>query len=119
MPRPAPLLLLLASCPASLAPDSARDLATYIAAEVSVPQGAEATKLKVSSSAVISLMKLMMPPLQVYIPARGELSLSSPAAVHEAVASSWAAVVEPHAAGLTDPGPAAAAATTALSPGDT
>ena len=64
-------------------------------------------------------MKLMMPPLQVYIPARGELSLSSPAAVHEAVASSWAAVVEPHAAGLTDPGPAAAAATTALSPGDT
>ena len=118
MPRPAPLLLLLASCPASLAPDSARDLATYIPAEVSVPRGAEATKLKVCSS-TISLMKLVMPRLQVHIAARGEVTLSSPAAVHEAVASSWAAVVEPHAAGLTDPGPAAAAANTALSPGDT
>ena len=55
----------------------------------------------------------------MHIPARGEVTLSSPAAVHEAVASSWAAVVEPHAAGLTDPGPAAAAANTELSPGDT
>ena len=41
--------------------------------------------------------------LQVYIPTRGELSISSPEELYHHVISSWEEVVETHSAGLTEP----------------
>ena len=83
----------------SVRPEKNSELTKFVPLDVSIGDGAQASSL------------------QVLIPSRGELSISSPEELHQHVISSWAEVVEPHSAGLTDP-QQAGALPTGLSTGE-